>query len=137
VPSEDPARVEADLIAAVKLESERRKMLVRSPGSGKGAEYRRKKDEGETAGNVLAAVLNALTAPQRRQQYPFAAMESQLTGVPLVTVLAGYREAAARSDDEVARLSAIERRGVLTIKAATTVAAKRAAAAAINWSWTA
>jgi hypothetical protein len=132
---EDPAKVEAILVAAVKAEAERRKMLVRSPGSGKGAEYRRKRDEATASATVLAAVLNALTKPAALQQYPAAAMEAQLTGESLATVLTRYREASAAADTEVLRLAAVEWAGTKAIKAAATAAAKRAAATAISWTW--
>lgn len=126
---------EASLITKVKVEAERRKMLVRSPGSGKGAEYRMKRDEAAASANIAAAVLNALTKANALVQYPNAAMEAELRGESIAAVLTRYRAAVAAADSEVARLAAIEQAGVARIKSAPTGAAKRAAFAGINWSW--
>jgi len=131
----DPAKTEAMLIAQVKAEAERRKMLVRSPGSGKGAEYRRKRDEAMASATVTAALLNALTRPAALQQYPGAAMEAALTGEPLATVLNRYRTVSAAADSEVLRLSALEQNASRLIKAASAAADKHAVVAAINWNW--
>lgn len=133
--TESAAAVERRLIAALKLEAERRKMLVRSPGSGKGAEYRRKRDEAMASANVVASVLNALTRPEGLKQYPAAAMEAALTGEAMATVLARYRDASTAADSEVLRISALEQSATRRIKTAGTAAAKRAAFAAIDWSW--
>lgn len=51
----------------------------------------------------------------------------------LANVLASYRAGKAASDAELARLSAIERKAVLAIKAVGTAAAKQAAFAGISW----
>lgn len=132
---EDAGAVERRIIAALKVEAERRKMLVRSPGSGKGAEYRRKRDEAMASANLLAGVLNALTRPEGLKQYPAATMEAVLTGETLAAVLTRYRDASTAADNEVLRISALEQSATRKIKAATTAAGKRAAYAAIDWTW--
>lgn len=131
----DAAKVEAELVLEVKREANRRKMAVRSPGTAKEAEYRQKKAEGAASASLLPAVLNALTAANALAQYPAAMTERKLTGESLSSILARYRAAAAASDAEGYRLSAIEADAVAKIKAASTAAAKRAAYAAINWTW--
>ena len=130
-----PAKVEAQLVAAVKLEAERRKMAVRSPGTAKEAEYRQKKAEGIASATVLSTVLNALTAANAMAQYPAAATERKLTGESLSAILTRYRNSSSSSDAEVYRIAAIEADAVAKIKAAATAAAKRTAYSAINWNW--
>lgn len=129
------AAVKQQLIAAVKVEAERRKMLVRSPGSGKGAEYRQKRTEALASATILAATLNALTAADALKQYPAAAVEAKLTGEKLAVVLARYLTASTAADAEINRLAAIEWNAKVKIDAATSVTAARAAAVAVNWTW--
>lgn len=125
--------VQADLLAKVKFEAERRKMASFSAGNGKAQEYVQKGKEASTSATVLASVLNALTAANAAAQYPMAHAERTLTGETLSVVLARYRAGKASSDAELARLSAIEWKSVQAIKSASTAAAKQAAYAAINW----
>lgn len=134
---ESPALIEPGLVAAVKNEAERRKMMQRSAGEGKAAEYRGKRSEAMASASVTASVLNALSYADATKSYPFASAEAIATGDKLATVLARYLVAAQKSDAEVARLSAVEWRAKAAIKAATTATAKRAAYGSIDWSWSA
>ncbi len=131
------AEVEDGLVKSVKSTAARKKMRAMSPGTSKPEEYRLKAPEIAASANVLAAVLNSLTAANALKQYPTAAIEAKCSGEPLATVLERYRSGASGSDPEIRRLSAIEHTAVARIKAAKTIAEKRAAYAAINWNWTA
>lgn len=128
-------QMKARLSAAIMATAESLKMTVRSPGNGKSGEYRLKKDEAETSGNLLAAALNALTRANAFQQYPGAEMEAQLTGEPRATVLARYRARSSASDIETLRISAVEQDAKRLVNAATSFAAAQAAYDAINWAW--
>lgn len=132
---EDPAKAEAKLLAALKAEAEKRKMAAVSPGGAKKLEYDDKAGEIIASSSVTAAALNSLTKPAAMAKYPSAATEQALTGEPLATILARYRAGAETSMPEIRRLSAIEQNATRQIRAATTAAGKRAAAAAINWTW--
>lgn len=127
---------QADLLAKVKAEAERRKMLAFTNGFGKSQEYLQKGKEATNSATVLATVLNAITAANAATQYPMAHAERMLTGETLSAVLARYRAGKTTSDAELARLSAIEWKAVQAIKAASTAAAKQAAFTAINWNQT-
>ena len=126
---------QAYLIGEVKTLAAQKKMTAISPGTAKPEEYRLKAPEIAASANLVAGVLNALTATQAAAQFPTAASEARCSGEPLATVLAGYRDGSAGSDAEVRRLSSIEHTAVKRIKAAKTIADKRAAYAAINWNW--
>ena len=132
-PQPDLATVEQRLIAKLKAEAERRKMLAFSSGFSKSQEYVQKGKEVVASAALTAAVLNALTAASAAAQYPMAQAERTLTGEALATILARYRSGKAASDAELARLSAIEWKAAQAIRAATTAAAKQAAYAAIVW----
>lgn len=132
---EDPAKVEARLIALVKAEAEQRKMLLRSPGSGKDAEYRQKRVEALASAAIAPADLDALPDTDARGQFPAASLERLLTGETLAAVLARYLAASNLAESEVCRLAAIEHAAVAKIVAAETAAAKRAAHRTIDWAW--
>lgn len=131
-----PAETQVLLVGRVKVEAERRKMASFSPGNGKAQEYVQKGKEAVASAGLLATALNALTAASASAQYPLAHAERLTTGETLANVLASYRSGKAGSEAELARLSAIERRAVLAIKAAPTAAAKQAAFSSINWNQT-
>ena len=132
---ENPGKVEAHLVASVKAEAEQRKMLLRSPGSGKDAEYRQKRSEALASSVIAPADLDALSAAEAREQYPAASIERLLTGETLAAVLARYLAASDLAESEVYRLAAIEHAAVAQITAAESASAKRAARAAIDWAW--
>ncbi|OWK32302.1 hypothetical protein [Sphingomonas mucosissima] len=132
---EDPSKVEAQLVAIVKSEAERRKMRLRSPGDGKDAEYRQKRSEALASVAIPQADLGALPDADAREQYPAASMERLLTGETLAAVLARYLTASNLAESEVYRLAAIEHAGVARIMAAESTSKKRAAYQAIDWFW--
>lgn len=132
---EDAARVEVQLIAEVKAIAETSKMAAITRGFGKSEEYKRKAGEAAASATVLAATLNALSKADAIARFPAAWHEAQLSGEQLAVVLARYRARSAAALGVIDRMSAIEQVGVARIKAATTAATKRAAAAAISWTW--
>lgn len=132
---EDAARVEAQLVADVKTRAETEKMASITRGFGKSEEYKRKAGEAAASATVLAATLNALSKADALARFPAAWHEAQLSGEQLAVVLARYRARSAAALGVIDRMSAIEQVGVARIKAATTAATKRAAAAAISWTW--
>lgn len=132
---EDPARLETVLIADVKVRAEAEKMAAITRGFGKSEEYKRKAGEAAASATVLAATLNALSKADALARFPAAWHEAQLSGEQLAVVLARYRARSAAALGVIDRMSAIEQVGVARIKAATTAATKRAAAAAISWTW--
>ncbi len=139
-----PAEVETTLVDQAKLEGERRRMLVMSPGGSKKTVYSLKQSEvdswndlGSTAATALTAFLGLSLIKQKRK-FRFAMAEATIRGeanpaAAIVRFAAGSDAANA----EAARIEAIEQAGVTAIKTATTIAAKRAAYAAINWNWSA
>lgn len=132
---EDPAKAEARLLAALKTEAERRKMVAVSPGGAKKLEYDDKASEIAASATIADTDLNSLSTPAAMERFPSAATEQALTGEPLATILARYRAGAETSMPEIRRLSAIEQDATRQIRSATTATGKRAAAAAINWTW--
>ena len=60
-----------------------------------------------------------------------------LTGELLTTVLARYDVGMNTSASENARIEAVAQKAKRDIRAAATIAAKRAAYAGINWNWSA
>lgn len=139
---EDPAKVERQLVADAKGEGERRRMLVLSPGGSKKAVYALKQAEveawndlGTTAALALSAFL-ALPATKQKRRFRFAMAEAAARGeANPAAAIARFAAGADASNAEAARIEAIEQKAVAAIKAATSGAAKRAAAASINWNW--
>lgn len=139
---EDPARIEADLVAGIKAEAERRRMLVLSPGGSKKSIYALKQAEveawnelGSTLATALASFLQLPAAKQRRR-FRFAMADAAIRGETNPgAAIARFTAGADASNLEAARIEAIEQKGVAAVRVATTAAAKRAAFAAINWTW--
>ncbi len=137
----DPAKVETTLVAAVKAEAERRRMLVMSPGGAKKAVYALKQAEIE-AWSALAsdlvtslAAFLALSLPTQKRRFRFAIADAAARGEPdPAAAIARFSTGAEAANLEVARIEAIEQMAVSSIKAASTAAVKRAAFAAIDWS---
>lgn len=139
---DDPAKVEPHLIADVKAEGERRRMLVLSPGGSKKTVYSLKQSEVDSwndLGSTLATQLTAalgLSVIKQKRKFRFAMAEAALRGEPNPSAaIARFAAGSDAANAEAARIEAIEQAGVAAIKAATTAAAKRAAYAAINWDW--
>ena len=132
---DDLVAIEAALIGDVKARAETEKMAAITRGFGKSEEYRRKAGEAAASATVLAVTLNALSKADALARFPAAWHEAQLSGEQLAAVLARYRARSAAALGVIDRVSAIEQVGVVRIKAATTATTKRAAAAAISWTW--
>ncbi len=136
---DDPAKVEAELVAAVKAEAERRRMLVMSPGGSKKAVYAMKAAEveawsalGSTTGAILTA-LGLMPATTRQRKFRFAIAEAARRGeANIAAAITRFASGADAANVEAARIEAIEQVAVAAIKAAATATAKRAAAN-VNW----
>ncbi|TCQ04117.1 hypothetical protein [Sphingomonas sp. PP-CC-3A-396] len=139
-----PAEVEATLVDQAKSEGERRRMLVMSPGGSKKTVYSLKQSEvdswndlGSTVATALAAFLGLSLIKQKRK-FRFAMAEAAFRGeANPAAAIARFAAGSDAANAEAARIEAIEQAGVTAIKAATTIAAKRAAYTAINWNWSA
>lgn len=136
--------LEVDLIDAVKTEAERRRMLVMSPGGSKKTVYSLKQSEVDTwndLGGTLATSLTAflgLSPIKQKRKFRFAMAEAALRGeANPAAAIARFASGSDTANAEAARIEAIEQAGVSAIKAATTIVAKRAAYAAVNWNWSA
>jgi hypothetical protein len=134
------AEVQAELIDQVKAEGERRRMLVMSPGGSKKTVYSLKQSEVDAwndLGSTLATALTAflgLSLVKQRRKFRFALAEAALRGeANPAAAIARFATGSDAANAEAARIEAIEQAGVASVKAATTVGAKRAAYAAINW----
>ncbi|MBD8677920.1 hypothetical protein [Sphingomonas sp. CFBP 13720] len=135
-----PSLIEAQLIAAIKDEAERRKMTMATPGGMKKTIYAAKQAEVEAfnaMGNSVAQILTALTTLtpiKRTRRFRYALAEAALRGEPTIdAAIARFAAGADASHAIVSRIEAAEQVGVDNVKAAATAAAKRAAAAAIVW----
>lgn len=134
--ADDIAKVQAVLLDQIDDERETRQMTALTTGGAKKYVYNRKAQEALDARGVLASVLNALAVTDRKKKYPFAYAESVVTGDTLSTVLARFDAGMTASAAENARIEAVAQKAKRAVRAATTVAGKRAAYAAINWSVT-
>lgn len=148
--TEIPSVVEATLIAKVKADNEALVRSVYSMNYGKQKKYSRKQQEvldfrdlGSSLGLGITSLVtdvvnfapafNAMTAAQQAKKFRFAMAEARIRGVTIAQVIAGYEAAIDSIEQKVANWEAIELKAIADIKAATTVAAKRAVYAAINW----
>lgn len=136
---EDPAKVEAVLIAQVKDAAEIKKMGFLSAGEAKKAEYAQKAAEvsfydslGGSVTTILAA-LGAMTPAQRRAKFGYALADAAAFGEPTITPAIERFRLGMASSDKVPAIAAAEAKGCTAIKAAPTASAKRAAASAIAW----
>lgn len=136
---EDPVKVEARLLDAVKAEAERRKMLYYSPGGAKKSEYPKKQAEVaffDSLGGTVAAALAALSlmSPTMQQaKFPYALASARRRREPnIVSAIERFR-AGMRRSSPVEDIAAEEEMVCDAIKVAATASAKRAAAAAVKW----
>ncbi len=135
---------ETSLVDQVKVEGERRRMLVMSPGGSKKTVYSMKQSEvdawnelGSTLATALTAFL-ALSVTKQKRRFRFALIEAAIRGeANPASAIARFAAGSDSANVEAARIEAIEQAAVTAIKAATTIAGKRAAYAAINWNWSA
>ena len=132
------ALVEAQLIASIKEEAERRKMTMATPGGMKKAEYAEKRAEvlaskslGSNVGAILAAI-NLLPLATRQTRFAHALADSAVFGDTITAALARFEAGMTRAD-VITKISAREAKVCADIRAATTVASKRAAAAEVVW----
>lgn len=139
-----PAEVDATLIDQTKTEGERRRMLVMSPGGSKKTVYSLKQSEVDNWNDLGSSIATSLTAflglpvIKQKRKFRFALAEAAFRGEPNpAAAIARFAAGSDAANAEAARIEAIEQAGVAAIKAATTIAAKRAAYAAINWNWSA
>lgn len=152
---EDAAKVEAMLVGQVKAADEALVKGLYSQNYGKQKKYSRKQQEvldfrtlngalGLPVVNALTATLslflpgfNALTASQQKKKFRFSMAQATKRGVSIDVIIGEMEGRLDTVEDQVASWEAIELEAIRAIKAAPTAAAKRAAFAAINWSWTA
>jgi hypothetical protein len=142
--SYSPNKVEAELIAMVKAESERRTMLVYTPNRGKMREYSKKAQEvidfralsGEGAlATLLNAAFAALPSAAKKRKFIYAQADAARRGDTVADAIGRFEAGMNQSEASVASLKAVESAACSAIRAAATVAAKRSAYNAINWAW--
>lgn len=132
------AKLDAQLITAVKAEAETRKMNVASPGGFKKTEYADKRAEvagWESLGGSLSAIVaafNLLPVATREVKFAYAIADAAAFGDQPKDAIARFKAGMA-SAAAAPRLAAAEARACAAIRAAPTSAAKRAAVAAIVW----
>lgn len=130
-----PALVEADLLAQVDSLRESYQMTLLTSGGAKKMIYNSKQGEATDYAGLGAAAVAALNLATRAARFPYATLESKLSGDTLAVVIARWQTAQAVNLAEVQRVEAIAITAKRRIKAATTVAAKQAAYTAIDWNW--
>lgn len=138
VMAEDLAKVRAVLLASVKSDAEQRKMTFLSAGGAKKAEYAQKAAEvsfydslGGSLSTILAA-LALLSPAQKQAKFGYATADAAANGEPtIVNAIARFR-GGMEGSNKVPAIAAAEAKACAAIKAATTIAAARAAAA-VTW----
>lgn len=123
---------EESLIAGIDAQREAKQMAVMTAGGAKKYVYNRKAVEAIDARGVLAATLNALSLTDKQKRFPFATAESALTGEQLSVVLARFDTAMVAASAKIAAIEAQAQRAKRAVRAASTMAAKQAAAN-VNW----
>lgn len=135
---ESTAKVEAVLIASIKVEAERRKMLVLSPGGAKKSEYAEQAAEVRffwSLGGTVTAILGVigLWSPERRAAvFPCATANAAEFGDTLDKAIGRFFAGMTSSSSKNA-IAAREQRICAAIKAAATTSAKNAVAATATW----
>ncbi|MBB3691446.1 hypothetical protein [Sphingomonas sp. BK580] len=150
---EDLATVEASLMALVKATNEANVRAIYSTNFGKQKKYSRKQQEvldfrslsgalGMPVTNALTATLSSflpgfatLSAAQQKRKFRFSMAQAKLRGVTIDVIIGEIEARLDTVEDQIAAWEAIELEAIRAIKAATTAAAKRAAYAAIDWTW--
>ena len=131
---ENAALVEAQLLARVKAEAERRKMLAMSPGGAKKAEYAEKRaevaawDSLATAPAAILAAFNALPREVRESRFGHVLADAAAFGDTPAAAIARFRAGMGKAA-ALRTVSALEARTCADVRAATSIAGKRAAAA--------
>jgi hypothetical protein len=135
---EDAAKVEAMLIGKVKTKAADMKTVPLSTYPFKDSEYAEKRNEvilWDSLGGTVAAILmafDALPAGRRATRFAHTLASSAIFGDKPADAIERFRSGIAKSV-MAPSVSAIEEKACVTIRAAKTAAAKRAAYAAINW----
>lgn len=133
----DLKALEPLLLANVKAEAERRKMLALTPGGAKKTEYADKAAEvrtWHTLGGTLTgvvAVLGLVAGAKMRATFPYAIADAAAFGDTVDKAIARF-SVGMSSSATVPAIAAAEAKACAAIKAATTAAGKRAAA---NVTW--
>lgn len=130
-------QVQTRLLAQVDAERETRQMTVLTDGGAKKYVYNRKAMEAIDGRTITATLLNGLGLSDKKKRFPFATTESLLTGETVSAVLARFDVGMNSAASENARIEAVAQKAKRDVRAAATIAAKRAAYAAINWNWSA
>lgn len=120
-----------ELLAAVDEQRESARRPYMTQLLGQSAIYANKAREVADYRSLLANALATLTVPQRRQRFPFAMAEVDVTGETLPAVIARF-EAGAAQNQALGRIEAKATRAKAAIRAATTLQQMQAAAA-VNW----
>jgi len=136
-PVETIEQLQVRLLAAVDAERERLQMTVLTDGGAKKYVYNRKAMEAIDSRTIAASLLNGLGLSDKKKRFPFATTESLLTGETLSVVLSRYDNGMNTSASENARIEAVAQKAKREIRAAATIASKRAVYAGINWTWSA
>lgn len=136
-PVETIEQLQTRLLAAVDAEREKLQMTVLTDGGAKKYVYNRKATEAIDGRTIAASLLNGLGLSDKKKRFPVATMESILTGETLTAVLSRYDNGMNTSASENARIEAVAQKAKRDIRTAATIAAKRAAYAAVNWNWSA
>ena len=147
---EDVAKVEASLIAKVKMTNASMVSSAYTTTFGKQKKYSRKQQEvldfrgltpvttplSSALTSSLAPLLPAfssLTVAAQQKKFRFAMAQAALRGVTVDVIIDEFERAIEATEARVAAWEAVEQEGVRAIKAAATAAAKRAAYKAITW----
>lgn len=134
---EDPALVDAELVAAVKAEGERRAAALYSGGPAKLASYTAKRAEIEAWRQLGgAAAFDLLDPTMQAARFRYTLADAGMRGDTPADAIARFAAGMDACDERAAALAAIEQVATAAIRAAPSAAAKRAVAAAIDWSQT-
>lgn len=135
---EDPAKVRAQLLAAVKAEAEARKMAFLSPGGAKKTEYADQAAEVRffwSLGGSAQAIMGSIglwSAARRAAVFPRAAANAAKFGDTIDKAIARFSAGMAKAAP-ANEIAAIEAQACDAINAAPTVAAMRAVVTGITW----
>jgi hypothetical protein len=126
------ADYETWLLAKIDADREANEMQFLTPGGAKKYVYNRKAAEAIDARGLVVSLLNALSLTDKQKRFPYAQAEAALTGDALSVVLGRYEAAMNTSALKVAALEAIAIKAKRDVRAATSSAAKLAAAK-VTW----
>ncbi len=124
--------VKAKLLDTLDDQREAAQMGYLTQGGAKKLVYMQKAREVIDFRSLGSAVVAALNLEGRRVRFPAAMAEVDLTGATLASVIAKFEAGAASSNANVMRLEAIAQAAKEKIKAATSEATAKTAAA-VNW----